>query len=111
MPTSKNSTSNINSARHAPALKNQQPFTGVPWHNAWPDIMSALPVEKWIDRMPLNNKSWIDEVVLPPGAKQRITLRIDEDLLDFFRQTGKRYQSRINAVLRSYVDAQRKRQG
>ncbi|MDG5825116.1 BrnA antitoxin family protein [Xylella fastidiosa subsp. pauca] len=29
----------------------------------------------------------------------------DADVLDFFRNTGKRYQTRINAVLRSYVEA------
>ncbi|MDR3055873.1 MAG: BrnA antitoxin family protein [Zoogloeaceae bacterium] len=41
-----------------------------------------------------------------PNAKQQITLRIDTDVLKFFRNTGKRYQTRINAVLRSYVEAQ-----
>ena len=30
---------------------------------------------------------------------------IDAEVLEFFKHTGKRYQSRINAVLRSYVDA------
>lgn len=49
-----------------------------------------------------------------PGAlvsaenKQQVTLRIDRDVLTFFRKTGKRYQTRINAVLRQYVDANRK---
>jgi uncharacterized protein (DUF4415 family) len=37
-------------------------------------------------------------------------LRIDADVLDFFRHTGARYQSRINAVLRSYVEAQHQRE-
>ncbi|MDR1276613.1 MAG: BrnA antitoxin family protein [Candidatus Accumulibacter sp.] len=40
-----------------------------------------------------------------PHAKKQITLRIDEDVLNFFRNTGSRYQTRINAVLRSYVEA------
>jgi uncharacterized protein (DUF4415 family) len=39
--------------------------------------------------------------------KQQITLRLDSDVLDFFRNTGARYQSRINAVLREYVKAHR----
>jgi len=39
------------------------------------------------------------------SGKQQITLRLDEDVLDFFRQTGRRYQTRINAVLRAYVEA------
>lgn len=46
-----------------------------------------------------------------PGAlvsaenKQQITLRLDADVLRFFKKTGTRYQSRINAVLREYVSA------
>lgn len=40
-----------------------------------------------------------------PHTKQQITLRLDAEVLDFFKHTGKRYQSRINAVLRSYVEA------
>lgn len=48
-----------------------------------------------------------------PGAlvsaqnKQQITLRLDAEVLDFFKKTGERYQSRINAVLREYVRAHR----
>lgn len=48
-----------------------------------------------------------------PGAlisgenKRQITLRLDTDVVDFFKNTGARYQSRINAVLREYVNAHR----
>lgn len=31
-----------------------------------------------------------------------------QDVLEYFKETGKRYQSRINAVLRQYVEANRK---
>jgi uncharacterized protein (DUF4415 family) len=47
-----------------------------------------------------------------PGAlvsadnKEQITLRLDADVLRYFRKTGRRYQTRINQVLRSFVDAQ-----
>ena len=34
--------------------------------------------------------------------KKQITLRIDNDLLDFFKNMGKGYQTRINQVLREY---------
>lgn len=37
--------------------------------------------------------------------KQQITLRLDADVLSFFKGTGKRYQSRINAALREYMKA------
>jgi uncharacterized protein (DUF4415 family) len=49
-----------------------------------------------------------------PGAlvssenKQQITLRLDADVLSFFKGTGKRYQSRINAALKEYVQAHTK---
>jgi uncharacterized protein (DUF4415 family) len=35
--------------------------------------------------------------------KQQVTLRLDADVLGFFKATGKRYQSRINAALREYM--------
>lgn len=38
--------------------------------------------------------------------KQQITLRVDAEVLRFFKKSGVRYQSRINAVLREYVRAQ-----
>jgi uncharacterized protein (DUF4415 family) len=46
-------------------------------------------------------------ILLPSENKQQITLRVDADVLSFFRGTGKRYQSRINAALREYVNAHR----
>ncbi|MGB7191593.1 MAG: BrnA antitoxin family protein [Acidobacteriaceae bacterium] len=46
--------------------------------------------------------------LIPAENKQQITLRLDADLLRFFKKTGSRYQSRINAVLREYVEAQKR---
>ena len=43
-----------------------------------------------------------------PQKKESITLRIDRDVLAWFRSLGHGYQTRINAVLRSYVQAARK---
>jgi len=37
--------------------------------------------------------------------KQQVTLRIDRDVLEFFRSSGQRYQTRINNVLRDYMRA------
>ena len=45
---------------------------------------------------------WNDAVVVPP-PKRAISLRIDQDVLDWFRARGPRYQSRMNAVLRAYM--------
>ncbi len=46
---------------------------------------------------------WDHGTVVWPEKKQPISLRVDVDVLQWFRQTGPRYQSRMNAVLRSYV--------
>lgn len=43
--------------------------------------------------------------ILWPGPKKQITLRIDPDVLKFFRKQGRGYQSTINAVLRNYMEA------
>jgi uncharacterized protein (DUF4415 family) len=43
-----------------------------------------------------------------PEPKQQITLRLDREVIRFFKRTGKGYQSRMGAVLRSYVEAKRK---
>ena len=40
--------------------------------------------------------------------KQQITLRIDADLLTWFRSLGGKYQTRINAALREYMETHRK---
>lgn len=53
----------------------------------------------------LENASWVKSADLLPKNKKLITLRIDSDVVDYFKRGGKFYQSRINAVLRSYVEA------
>jgi len=40
-----------------------------------------------------------------------VSLRIDRDVLEWFRKEGPRYQSRMNAVLRSYMDQSRRTGG
>ncbi|MGO3928769.1 BrnA antitoxin family protein [Rhodopseudomonas pseudopalustris] len=46
---------------------------------------------------------WSDAVLVMPVRKKAISIRVDEDVLDFFKRGGDGYQGRINAVLRSYV--------
>lgn len=47
---------------------------------------------------------WRDAELVAPVPKQPISLRVDEDVLAWFRSQGPRYQSRMNAVLRSYME-------
>jgi uncharacterized protein (DUF4415 family) len=43
-----------------------------------------------------------------PKSKQLVSIRVDTDVLDWFRQQGKGYQTKINAILRAYVRAHRR---
>lgn len=52
---------------------------------------------------------WDNATPYLPENKQQITLRLDPDVIRWFKRTGKGYQSRMSAVLRSYVQAKRKR--
>jgi len=47
--------------------------------------------------------------VVPP--KSVLTLRIDADVIAWFKSQGPGYQSRMNALLRAYMDIHRKRKG
>lgn len=53
--------------------------------------------------------AWTDEdfaraVWMEPLVKTPISLRIDPDILEFFKEKGPGYQSRMNAVLRAYME-------
>lgn len=47
---------------------------------------------------------WKDAKVEWPRKKQLISIRLDQDILSFFKKKGKGYQSKINSVLRSYME-------
>ncbi|OGR07026.1 MAG: 3-oxoacyl-ACP synthase [Deltaproteobacteria bacterium RIFOXYD12_FULL_50_9] len=55
------------------------------------------------DTPPLD-KDFFEKAVLWPGTKKQITLRLDPDVIEFFKKQGRGYQSMINAVLRKYVE-------
>jgi uncharacterized protein (DUF4415 family) len=52
---------------------------------------------------------WSDAVLVIPPKKKAISIRLDEDVLDFFRRGGAGYQRRMNAVLRSYMQDRKKK--
>jgi uncharacterized protein (DUF4415 family) len=60
------------------------------------------------DAVPLLDEDFWEnaDLIMPAGRKERITLRLDEEVLKHFRQTGRGYQTRMNAVLRAYVRQQ-----
>jgi uncharacterized protein (DUF4415 family) len=47
--------------------------------------------------------------VVWPQGKAPVTLRLDRDIIAWFKLHGRGYQTRINAVLRAFVEAQKPR--
>jgi uncharacterized protein (DUF4415 family) len=58
------------------------------------------------DHPALDTAFWREVERLP--RKEAISIKLDQDILSFFRRQGRGYQTRINAVLRRYMQAQRK---
>lgn len=52
---------------------------------------------------------WDGATLVQSVAKEPISLRVDADVLAWFRKQGPRYQSRMNAVLRAYMVAMHSR--
>lgn len=52
---------------------------------------------------------WADAELLVLPSKELISIRVDKDVLDWFRSLGRGYQTRMNMVLRSFMEHQQKR--
>jgi|AP95_1055475.scaffolds.fasta_scaffold18079_2 uncharacterized protein (DUF4415 family) len=56
--------------------------------------------------IPMDADFWkTARVVLPQSPKERLTVRFDRDVVRWFKAGGRGYQTRMNAVLRSYFEA------
>jgi uncharacterized protein (DUF4415 family) len=76
------------------------------------DAMTDEEVEASIANDPdwaeFKDVDWSNAVLVMPAKKKAISIRVDEDVLDFFKKEGDGYQRRINAVLRSYMQQKAK---
>ena len=70
----------------------------------WLENQDAAGVEPEVDPEE-GEVDWSQARVVMPPSKQIISVRIDRDVLAFFKSQGRGYQTRINAVLRSYMEA------
>jgi uncharacterized protein (DUF4415 family) len=61
-------------------------------------------IESDPEARPTDAQFWKKARVAIPAAKQTITIRLDADLLEWLRKQ-KGYQTRINAMLRTFMDA------
>jgi uncharacterized protein (DUF4415 family) len=60
--------------------------------------LPEIPLEKFA-------RAIVRKGLQPVARKAQITLRVDADVLEWFREKGAGYQSRMNAVLRAYKQA------
>jgi uncharacterized protein (DUF4415 family) len=78
--------------------------------------LAAMPLEEvaqipdkeidYSDIPKLDDEFWANAVAFyPKPPKELVTIRLDADVLEYFRQPGPGYQTRINAVLRLWMKA------
>ena len=77
------------------------------------DALSDRAIESAVksdpDAAPILDKEWFRTAKLAlPERKVPISLRMDREVVEWFKASGRRYQSRMNAVLKAYVRAHRK---
>lgn len=59
-----------------------------------------------MDMPELDDDFWAGLTLVEAPPKELISIRLDSEMLDWFRQQGRGYQARINAVLCLYVKSQ-----
>ena len=73
------------------------------------DALTDTDIEKAVHADPdapeLLEEEWFNKATLVNRSKEPITIRMDKDVLDFFKKQGKGYQTKINSVLRTFVEA------
>ncbi len=55
----------------------------------------------------LGAEFWSKARVVMPRGKTSVHLRLDSDVVEWFKASGKGHLTRMNAVLRAYMDAQK----
>jgi len=72
------------------------------------DIAAAVRDDP--DAAPLVDEGWFEHArFVAPPTKAAINIRLDRDVLDFFKSEGAGYQTRMNAVLRAYMEHEHKK--
>ena len=56
----------------------------------------------------LGAEFWKSARVVMPSGKTSVHLRLDSDIVEWFKANGKGHLTRMNSVLRAYVEAQKR---
>jgi uncharacterized protein (DUF4415 family) len=86
--------------------------TPVDWSefDALTDEDVAAAVRDDPDAAPLVDEEWFEQAqFIAPPNKAAVNIRLDRDVLDYFKSGGAGYQTRINAVLRAYMEHHQKK--
>ena len=75
----------------------------------WKRVDALRDSEIDLTEAPELGREFFSKAIRWPGKKRQITLRLDPDVLKFFRKHGRGYQTTINAVLRRYMEARKTR--
>src|SRR5215207_507856 len=73
-----------------------------------PDEELTANAESDPDSRPYTDEEWATAAFVHPPDKVPVGLKLDTDVLAWFKSHGRGYQTRINAVLRRYMEAQRR---
>ena len=73
----------------------------------WKRLQAMQSSQIDTSEMPELDEAFFKDAVWRLPGKQPVTIRIDTDVLEWFRSQGKGYQTRINQLLRRYMEAQR----
>jgi uncharacterized protein (DUF4415 family) len=100
------------SAKRAPARRPRTPGR-TDWARV--DAMTDDDIERLVAADPDASPIWTDEmfasarwVVPKAGKRTQIALKVDPDVLAFYKQPGPGYQTRMNDVLRAYMEQARR---
>lgn len=69
------------------------------------DAMKDADID-YSDIPPLTEDFFKKAVIRWPSEKERITILLDKDILHYLRLLGKGYQTKINAILRAWLEVQ-----
>lgn len=90
----------------------------LPDRTDWPRVLALTDeeIEQSIkddpDVAPLLDEEWFRTAKLVmPERKVPIALRVDREVVDWFKAQGSRYQTRMNAVLKAYMKAHQRKAG
>jgi len=73
----------------------------------WKRLASMPDEDINFDDIPELDEAFFQEAEWRPPIKQSVTIRLDADVLNWFRDQGPGYQTRINRLLRRYMEVRR----